>query len=227
MTRRTQSTAMTQTPVTVRVRCDGELHHVTWWDHRLVLEDHSDEAVKMMDLFDGSSRCMEILRSIRTVECGRPTNVPPQLWKGVKSSLNTLCDRYINPYIVRCVQAEFFNAPTATIHFSTEPPQMAAWFGHAQGLVQRLAIHRAQQWEVDWKAVREYSETPFEHFNARTRHCSLCNYWVIRWVIRAGIHSVKPHYLEHLRSPKHRQRVFTEIARVFEVRLPDEMRVEA
>lgn len=65
MTRKTQDAATTQDPVTVCVRCFDEVHRVTWRDHRLVLEDHSDNAVKMMDLLDTSCGCMKILREFR------------------------------------------------------------------------------------------------------------------------------------------------------------------
>lgn len=217
MTRKIRTITKTQDPVTVRVRCSDSYHRVTWRDHRLVLENHTDSAVKMMDLFDGSCRCMEILRAVRTVGRVRPTNVPPHLWKGVKFSMDTLHDRYAIPFIDRCIEARFFHTPIPTINFSTDPPQFTVWFG--QALDTRLAIYRAQQWEVDWKAVREYSGSLLEFISGPTQRCRLCNYRTSP----AGILPGKPNYVKHLRSPEHQQRIFAGIAAVFEVSLPDDI----
>jgi hypothetical protein len=219
MTRKTQETAKTQDPVTVRVRCLNKLHRVTWQDHRLVLENHSDNTVKFMDLLDAPCRCMEILRAIRTVEYHqwrRPTSIPLKLWKGIKFSSDTLYDRFINQYGDRYAQVPFITTPTTKLHFSTEAPQFTAWYNIAPA--RRLAIHRAQRWEVDWKAAQEYSEAPYKFIDTRQR-CWPCNYRVIR----TGARPIELDYLEHLRSPQHRERVFAAIAAIFEVSLPDDI----
>lgn len=161
---------MNQNPVTVRVRCSGSYHHVTWQDHRSVLQDHPKQSVPFLEAMNVPG-CVEILQTIRTDSlnadsgwCQRSTRVPARLWGHVQSSISTL-RHLIDPakwgLQQRCIQ-EKLHIPSPRLRLSTEPPQIAVWIpGLSQATHQPLATYQDGQWRVDrnqWKIDREVAQ---------------------------------------------------------------------
>lgn len=255
MAHKAQDTVTTHAPVTVRVRCNGDYHHVTWLDHRLVLKQHSEKVITFMEALDTPSDCVEIVRTLRVIHrnnnfIGRtglgfpvdpPKRFPLRLWEAVLSSVDSIFNGYLNP-IEECLKQRTHQTklylPKPGFTLSTKPPQIAVWIpGMFVDQGRPLAIHRDQQWKVDWHVARALSSTMPSVFSEDEDAsqllwavpndeecdvfwdgCSLCGY---RDHNSSLGYFFTPRSLRHAQSQRHRRRFLAAIATVFEVSLPD------
>jgi hypothetical protein len=248
MTRKTQNTATTHNPVTVRVRCMGSYHHVTWRDHRLVLEDHPDDVVKFMNLFDTSCGCMEILRVVRGISENpykRPKEFPLRLWHELLLSRTALLHHIdqIKSRLQERYIPEKLHIPPPRLQLSTQPPWIAVFFKDKS---RPLAIYDYgdQRWNVDWDVAQELSLLipPRDSTDRADGQCR--RLWIRRQLkVRSDVlvyegcrpcdwqdpyanaidEPPTPGLVDHAQSPQHRQRIFAAFARVFEVDPPDDL----
>lgn len=79
-------------PITIRVRCSGRLHCLTWQQGRLVANDHGPHDLRLSALLDAPTRCGAILAAVRADERPISSIVPPALKRAIRAHHKAIAD---------------------------------------------------------------------------------------------------------------------------------------
>lgn len=81
--------------LTVRVRCCGRLHRLTWRQRQLIIEDHRPDDFRFGALLDVPIRCAAILAAVQTGYRPLPSIVPSALKRAIRAHDETIADARI------------------------------------------------------------------------------------------------------------------------------------
>lgn len=162
------------TSVTIRVRCSGRLHRLTWRRGRLYLHDHTPADLTFSTLLDTPTRCRTILDAVQD---GPPFHreVPTLLRRAIRAYQHT------RPR-ARLRQEE--NARTFTIHPSREGLSLEARGRNGWFIPRRIHISHIHWDEQDRASIsvsstrRYHSAAPIYLCGPRADLLQLCRHIV-------------------------------------------------